>query len=293
MSWLEHPQRARPLRTLAGRNGLDEGRGVCVLHGGSSGAVYLSDTWEWDGVAWTHRSDAGPIRRLHDMAYDSRRGVTVLYAGQLYNGASGSDTWEWDGATWSMRAVLEPGLRREHAMAYDAARGVTVMFGGIRNGVYQNDTWVWDGTVWTQKSVASPPAPRRGHRMVYDPARGVVVMVGGVASGNQLLESAPRSYACMAYDSARDAVVLHGGERYSLAPARRVGAGRRRDARLLDAGSALHDLPSGWRLADACGRRRERWPIRVSVAQGRHSDRRCDGHDAHPQRAHRAGRGPV
>jgi hypothetical protein len=166
----------------------DERRGVCVLHGGAIGAFSLSDTWEWDGVAWTFRSNTGPSRRMHDMAHDGRRGVTVLYAGQVNNGPLASDTWEWDGVNWSLRdAVTGPGLRREHAMAYDAARGVTVMFGGIRNGVYQNDTWVWDGTVWTQKSVASPPAPRRGHRMVYDPARGVVVMVGGVASGNQQL----------------------------------------------------------------------------------------------------------
>ncbi|MBW7906153.1 MAG: hypothetical protein LC135_16690 [Phycisphaerae bacterium] len=166
----------------------DERRGVCVLHGGAIGDFSLTDTWEWDGVAWTFRSNSGPSRRMHDMAYDSRRGVTVLYAGQINNGPLASDTWEWDGVGWSLRdAVMGPGLRREHALAYDAARGVTVMFGGIRNAAYLNDTWVWDGTSWTWVNVQNPPAPRRGHRMIYDPVRGVVVMAGGVSASNQQL----------------------------------------------------------------------------------------------------------
>src|SRR5204863_355439 len=52
----------------------DAGRGVTVLFGGyyrDSTDHYLGDTWEWDGSAWTLRSNSGPSQRYgHAMAYD-------------------------------------------------------------------------------------------------------------------------------------------------------------------------------------------------------------------------------
>src|SRR5262245_30251395 len=65
----------------------------------------------------------------HGMAYDSLRGVTVLFGGWNGREADG-ETWEWDGNTWTLRATTGPSPRTEHAMAYDSARGVTVLFGG-------------------------------------------------------------------------------------------------------------------------------------------------------------------
>ncbi len=115
------------------------------------------------------------------MAYDSARGVTVLYGGDL------GDTWEWNGAigSWTQRSTTGPEPRSGHAMAYDSARGVTVLFGGGPSGGYLADTWEWDGTtgIWTQRSTTGP-SPRRYHAMVYDGARGVTVLFGGFYSGN-------------------------------------------------------------------------------------------------------------
>src|SRR5262245_56732341 len=69
-------------------------------------------------------------RNGHAMAYDSARGVTVLFGGDLsYYNLTG-ETWEWDGDTWTLRATSGPTARVAHAMAYDSARGVTVLFGG-------------------------------------------------------------------------------------------------------------------------------------------------------------------
>ena len=131
-------------------------------------------------VFWTRKApDASPGPRIaHAMAYDSRRGVTVLFGGSTSGFSLLGDTWEWDGTTWTQRMVLGPGPRFRHAMAYDSRRGVTVLFGGVGRLFYLNDTWEWDGTTWTQRTPALSPSPRYAP-MAYDTARGVTVLFGG------------------------------------------------------------------------------------------------------------------
>jgi len=81
------------------------------------------------------------------MAYDSARGVTVLFGGNdgsypYYNYKG--DTWEWDGTTWTPRSLTGPSPRAGHAMAYDDARGVTMLFGGFFDPApysFLGDTW--------------------------------------------------------------------------------------------------------------------------------------------------------
>ncbi|MCG3125618.1 MAG: hypothetical protein CHACPFDD_00443 [Phycisphaerae bacterium] len=103
---------------------------------------------------WTRRQVLGPSARAgHAMAFDIRRGVTVLFGGSDV-GLSG-ETWEWDGSAWTLRATSGPTPRTRHAMAYDARRGVTVLFGG-NDGSVVGDTWEWDGTAWLQKPTRDP-----------------------------------------------------------------------------------------------------------------------------------------
>jgi hypothetical protein len=81
----------------------DSARGVVVLAGGrrnpvdADTSVYVTDTWEWDGAIWDARLPAptalGRIR--HAMAYDSARGVVVLFGGRSGSLSLG-DTWEYD-----------------------------------------------------------------------------------------------------------------------------------------------------------------------------------------------------
>lgn len=81
----------------------DSSREVTVLFGGSDDKGKFSDTWEWDGTAWSKRSptDSPPALVHSAMAYDSARGVTVLFGG--YAAATASATWEWDGTNWIRR----------------------------------------------------------------------------------------------------------------------------------------------------------------------------------------------
>jgi len=210
----------------------DSIRGTTVLFGGlAANGVPLGDTLERDGTTgvWTLRSSSGPAGRVyHALAYDSVRGVTVLFGGYNSSGCLG-DTWEWDGSTWTQRASTGPVARAGHAMAYDSVRGVTVLSGGsAEDGVPFRDTWEWDGTTWTQRS-SSGPAARQLHTMVYDCGRGVTVLFGGTSGSDYLGDTwewngatgtwtqcggsgpAARYGHATVYDSARGVSVLFGG----------------------------------------------------------------------------------
>lgn len=85
---------------------------------------------------------SGPMERtVSTMAYDSRRGVTVLFGGVGRAGELG-DTWEWNGSTWTQVATTGPSRRANYGMVYDSTRGVTVLFGGATVGQHANrETW--------------------------------------------------------------------------------------------------------------------------------------------------------
>ena len=51
----------------------------------------------------------------HAVAYDTARGVTVLFGGDDDDALA--DTWEWDGERWTHRPVSGPSVRNGHAMA--------------------------------------------------------------------------------------------------------------------------------------------------------------------------------
>ncbi len=183
------------------------------------------------GGEWVKRNPApAPTARYdHAMAYDTARGVTVLFGGEAM-GTYTAETWEWDGGAWSRRFPANaPSGRTEHAMAYDSARGVTVLFGGYLNdGTHSAETWEWDGINWSHRFPSAAPTARRDHAMAYNSARGVTLLFGGYdANGfndetwewdgidwvnrNPIGAPSARDLAAMAYDSARHVTVLFGG----------------------------------------------------------------------------------
>jgi hypothetical protein len=213
----------------------DSVHGVAVLFGGYSDFMQLlNDTWVWSGNVWTKQtpSQSPSAREGESMAFDSARGVGVMFSGDM-NGFLPQDTWEWDGTNWTVRSpAASPSARTDAAMAYDSARMVTVLFGGTadNNSVHAlNDTWEWDGTNWTEQTPANAPSPRTAHAMAYDSARSVAVLFGGIdEAGNPLNDtwewdgtnwtqlsfvvSPPARFVhSMTFDSDRNVVVLFGG----------------------------------------------------------------------------------
>lgn len=124
----------------------DEVRRRIVLFGGvvdsSQPGTYFSDTWEWDGAAWTQATPAlaPPARCQTAMAYDAERKRCVLFGGIAPGPLD--DAWEWDGARWQQLVLSpSPGARRGHKMVYDRRARSILLFGG--NLAYVEWTEVW------------------------------------------------------------------------------------------------------------------------------------------------------
>ena len=197
-----------------------------VVISGLSAATLESDTWTWTG-SWAPAATAAfPARSQQAMAFDTRRGVAIMYGGT----SGDSVTWLYDGLAWRPVAFAGPGARSAPAMAYDAGHGLAVLFGGSRTGTPLADTWVFDGTSWTNPATTGSPPARSGAAMVYDSILGKVVMFGGqgslaalndtweynaaTATWTQVTTSAApsaRAGAALTYDPVHGYVVLFGG----------------------------------------------------------------------------------
>lgn len=214
-----------------------------LLFGGRQGdsfATIVGDTWEWDGATWTQRQPprSPAPRQNHGMAFDSVRGVVVLFGGIGRDGNMIGDTWEWDGTTtaWTEVPVHGPSLRNNLAMGFDAAHGYTLVYGGHAQGGFHDDTWAWNGASWTRLATKGPGG-RAGVRMSYDSYANHMVLFGGGAGSNNVwrffsdtliwrgtswepLSSivssvsfwpAARADHAMGYDPLRRCTVLYGG----------------------------------------------------------------------------------
>jgi hypothetical protein len=177
-------------------------------------------------AAWTRKQPPG-ARTFAALAYDSARGVSVLFGGN--DGSWLGDTWEWNGSAWSLRATSGPSPRRNAGLAYDSARGVTVLFGGYYyddKDHYLGDTWEWDGTTWSERVVPGPPARTR-HALAFDSTRARTVLYGGIGTASYLSDTwewdgstwvqrvvtgtGSSADHGMAFDAARGRTVLFGG----------------------------------------------------------------------------------
>lgn len=127
----------------------DSTRNRVVLFGGYFSSATLSDTWEWDGLAWSQRAP-GPPRSMHSMAFDSHRGRAVFFGGMTNSGPAPAETWEWDGVSWTLASTTGPASRWLYAMAFDGARSRTVLCGGLTSSTTElpGYTWEWDGNTW-------------------------------------------------------------------------------------------------------------------------------------------------
>lgn len=106
----------------------------------NDGSTFYDEMWAWNShtKSWGFQSvTPRPSKRTwHSMAFDSWRGVSVLFGGRYQppGGASITlgDTWEWTGGDWVERlpSVSPPPTYRA-AMIFDSRRGVVVLWGGL------------------------------------------------------------------------------------------------------------------------------------------------------------------
>ncbi len=138
-SWTQRVVLNAPSPRGAHRMVFDEARGVTVLYGGYStpSTSTVSDTWTWDGTAWSAGPNPGGPGSLCDnlFVYDSNRQRTVLFGGLRIAAAVQTDlaqTWEWDGTVWSQRTpATSPSARSSMANGFvPSGAGRVVCAGG-------------------------------------------------------------------------------------------------------------------------------------------------------------------
>ncbi len=194
-------------------------------------------------VQWVQRTDVGtPGPRLGSaMAYDSDRGVTVLFGGEYHQSGNNDlfwdDTWEYDGIQWKPITIAgsKPQARDNHKMCYDTVRKQILLVGGRNENGLTRDAWVYYSTVpgvgtWV-------PMPYNGgganFGFAFDESRGIAIVAGGIDQdvvssddtilwdGQQWTNVGTIGYSginvhglddmAMAYDSSRQVVQYQGG----------------------------------------------------------------------------------
>lgn len=189
-------------------------------------------------VAWlpVHTSLAPSPRYGHAMAFDPKRGRTVLFGGVGNGSPYYGDTWEFDGVKWTPIATAHaPAGRAFHCMAFHERSARIVLFGGYSRSpaeTWFGDTWAYDGTDWREVSGGGPTF-RYGSAMAYDRKRGKLVLFGGVTPSTDLNDETweydglawasvtptqrplGRNSHAMAWDDTAKNVVLFGGTRGS------------------------------------------------------------------------------
>jgi hypothetical protein len=217
----------------------DTQRSVAVLFGGTSswmqstGWESINDTWEWDGNDWIqlHPEHSPSPRYAAGMAFDEKRGVTVLFGGvganESYQPIVDGETWEWNGQDWQQVLPSQsPQPRQAHAMFYDPVREAVVIYGGYyldpqtQASVFLDDAWEWDGQTWHQIKFDQP---RRDSSVaiLYDRARQLPMLIdgeglwfwqAGLWSQPNFIPSPPgRWNSELVYDDRHQQVVLFGG----------------------------------------------------------------------------------
>ena len=212
--------------------------GYLLLFGGyAPGAGPLSDTWKFQGGAWTKLSPtASPSARSGaSMTYDATRDAVVLFGGVSFTASSRTelaDTWTFAKGAWTSVAsigMLAPSGRDAAGLVYYPTDSSDLLFGGRSGSSSLADTWELGSLGWTQLTPSKSPTAEYGGAMALDNSSGKVVLFGGhqgtttVAAGtwtysggnwaNPTTTGAPsaRVAAEFAYDAADGYLFLYGG----------------------------------------------------------------------------------
>jgi hypothetical protein len=169
--------------------------GYLLVHGGWLGGnsfvtdQTLSETWTFNGTAWTRISAPGPPLGLTwggawngmgaGMAYDPAAGGVILVESGLAldNGASDSETWSFVDGNWTDLNTSTPyflGDAYDHTVGYDPQSGALVAVGlwgagdPVQTVLFVNGSWHGDGC--PDPSVCIPEGGEGFPAMVTDPS---------------------------------------------------------------------------------------------------------------------------
>jgi hypothetical protein len=199
-----------PARTGAAM-AYDAANRTVVLFGGQSKSRTLSDTWTWDGAAWTqaHPAASPPAMDNAQMAYDPVSHDVVLVGGQemaVSNGAgvacSGGSGTASAGSSGSSTTLVPPGYpvpaggtvpnatssAKRSTPPAEPACGVSLS--------PRVATWLWDGSSWSKASGTTPSTLFGSGTLATDPVSGRVLLLPRGPFAEPALGAAQAAIAC-------------------------------------------------------------------------------------------------
>jgi hypothetical protein len=225
-----------PPARMSGAFIFDPVRHVSVLFGGAHGwfSDYLNDTWTFDGSRWLQKSPATmpSPRGFSVLAFDTKRGVVVLFGGFNSNGGL-NDSWTWDGTNWTqVVAASNPVPLFPLGLAYNQSSDSLSLVGEVTKGysIYSEvQTWTFAQQTWSQVTTGGT-APCLNHygSGAPDVRSGALVFFGGYCTGATVRWDGSKWTAdtpspsptnrgneagrpAMAYDADHHVVLLYGG----------------------------------------------------------------------------------
>lgn len=155
----------------------------------------VGETWEWDAAEWRRVSPEAPSHSMHVMAFDVRRGVSVLYGGSRGGNPTLDETWVWDGQEWVQEPVVGAGRCSLAAMVYDTRRHRMVLVGGYDARGLRVDAWEYSCPPPIRLAIDATCPGGGPIRIAWDGAtpRGRVALVFGRSLGETAV---PHGYAC-------------------------------------------------------------------------------------------------
>ncbi|MEM3413787.1 MAG: kelch repeat-containing protein, partial [Thermoplasmata archaeon] len=185
-----------------------------VLFGGrTSTNSCMSDTWVYDyGTnSWSsvYPSVSPPGRYGHEMVFDKKNGVFVMYGGVGTGYTHLSDTWVYDYSTntWTQKLTSQnPGGIEEHALAYDENSGKCILFGGNTGTSLKAETWAYDYSTnsWTKLPTSIAPSGRWVAKMSYVSVHQKIILFGGACG----VSGSPYSNETWAYSYSANTWIL-------------------------------------------------------------------------------------
>jgi hypothetical protein len=170
----------------------DATRDQTLLVGGGRLQDLSTETWAWDGEAWSRVAETGPDPRAHHgFVFDPEHDQGFLYGG--YDGSRVlDDFWSWDGDAWQQLSLDGPGPRSHAGFAVSDEPSLLLFGGATSPSTYSTmvgDTWVLTNGRWSMVA-STGPEPRIMPALGHDPTRDVWVLYGGFdGDGNELADT--------------------------------------------------------------------------------------------------------
>lgn len=189
--WVDRTGLNQPPARFGHGMAYDPIRGYTIMAGGQNrNQQALTDTWTWDGTAWTQQAASFPNGRNCKLCFDplSNQVIAATFDRIPQISAVYLDLHAWDGTAWiaTGRLLLNNNSIEYPMIAFDFSRNEMVAYATGSSTGYQ-EIFTWDGAAWTTRTCPSIPSWPFGPSLYYggepsmswDPTSQAIVLTAG------------------------------------------------------------------------------------------------------------------